>query len=238
MVKTTGDMADPFDALVHARAGMAVQSTADRVANVLRDQIAEGLLRCGMQLPEQQICAALAVSRNTVREALTQLIGERVLVREAHRGVFVATPGVETVRDIYRARRILEPAVLRTVDPTPSATAALRAAVAEGQRAAAVDDGDGVGSANQHFHRELVALAGSERLDHQMALLLAEMRLVFHQVGPSQEFHLPYLADNDAVCAFLEAGDRLGASDYLTGYLDRACAALLSAIADKSIAEK
>lgn len=230
MVEESVGQAGPFDALLQARADIAVQSTADRVANVLRDEIAEGRLRSGMQLPEHQICTALAVSRNTVREALTQLLGERVLVRAAHRGVFVATPDVETVRDIYRARRILEPAVLRQVDVATLETAPLRAAVAEGERAAAEHDGDGVGSANQHFHRGLVALAGSERLDHQMALLLAEMRLAFHQVGPSQEFHLPYLTDNDTVCAYLEAGDPCAAADRLTEYLDRACAALLSAI--------
>ncbi len=232
MVMTPAGDTDPFVALMQARRDVAVLSTADRVANVLREQIAEGQLRSGMQLPEQQICAALAVSRNTVREALTQLITERVLVREAHRGVFVATPDASTVQDIYRVRRILEPGVLRQVDVALGDVAPLRAAVVEGQVAAAVGDGDGVGSANQHFHRELVALAGSPRLDHQMSLLLAEMRLVFHQVGPSQEFHLPYLADNDAVCAYLEAGDPSGAADRLGDYLDRACTALLAAIGE------
>ncbi|MEO8851942.1 MAG: GntR family transcriptional regulator [Allobranchiibius sp.] len=230
MATTPAGDADPFAGLIQARADVAVLSTADRVANVLREQIAEGHLRSGMQLPEQQICTALAVSRNTVREALAQLIGERVLVREAHRGVFVATPDASTVRDIYRVRRILEPGVLRQVDVARVDVTPLRAAVMEGQAAVARSDGNGVGSANQHFHRELVALAGSPRLDHQMALLLAEMRLVFHQVGPSQEFHLPYLAENDAVCSYLEAGDSTAAVDRLGDYLDRAGAALLAAI--------
>jgi hypothetical protein len=42
----------------------------------------------------------------------------------------------------------------------------------------------------------LVALAGSPRLDQQMALLLAEMRLVFHRMPGVREFHEPYLAHN------------------------------------------
>lgn len=186
-----------------------------------------------MQLPEQQVCSALAVSRNTVREALTQLVGERILVRENHRGVFVSTPDVQAVRDIYRVRRILEPAVLREVRPGPAAALPLRAAVTEGEQAAAANDGDAVGSANQHFHRALVALAGSPRLDHQMALLLAEMRLAFHQVGRSHEFHLPYLSDNAAVCVLIEQDDPDRAAQQLGDYLDRACAALLTAISEQ-----
>lgn len=219
-----------FDRLADARLGIVAQSTADRVANVLRTEIAEGRLRSGMQLPEQQLGGALAVSRNTVREALTQLIGERILVRENHRGVFVATPDAESVRDIYRVRCILEPAVLREIRPAPALVRPLRAAVTEGQQAAAANDGDAVGSANQHFHRALVALAGSPRLDHQMALLLAEMRLAFHQVAGSHTYHLPYIADNDAVCVLIEHGDAEAAAQRLHDYLDRACTDLLAAI--------
>lgn len=225
------DTPDPLDGLAAARPRIAAASTADRVADVLRGEIAEGRLRSGTRLPEQQLCAALAVSRNTVREALSQLAGERVLVREAHRGVFVATPDVATVRDLYRARRVLEPGIVRLVDPGPGVADELRAAVTEGERTAAAGDGDGVGTANQHFHRAVVALAGSPRLDQQMALLLAEMRLVFHQVGRPEEFHLPYLTGNDAVCRRLEAGDAAGAADLLADYLDRAAADLLAALA-------
>lgn len=220
----------PFDGLAAARGRITAASTADRVADVLRSEVAEGRLRSGTRLPEQQLCGALAVSRNTVREALSQLVAERVLIREPHRGVFVATPDVTTVRDVYRARRVLEPGALRLAGRGPGVAHGLRAAVAEGERAVAVADGDGVGTANQHFHRAVVALAGSPRLDQQMALLLAEMRLVFHRVGGAGDFHLPYLAGNEAVCARLETGDPPGAADLLADYLDRAETDLLAAL--------
>jgi DNA-binding GntR family transcriptional regulator len=222
--------ADPLVALAAARDRITAASTADRVADVLRSEVAEGRLRSGTRLPEQSLCDALAVSRNTVREALGQLVAERVLARVPHRGVVVATPGVSTVRDVYQARRVLEPGALRLAHPGPAGAGALRAAVTEGERAAAAADGDGVGTANQHFHRAVVALAGSPRLDQQMALLLAEMRLVFHRVSGAGDFHLPYLSGNEAVCARLEAGDPPGAADLLTDYLHRAEADLLAAL--------
>ena len=66
--------------------------------------------------------------------------------------------------------------------PTQRGSRRCAAAVDEGHRAAADGRWDDLASANQHFHRALVALGGSPRLDQQMALLLAEMRLVFHRM--------------------------------------------------------
>lgn len=218
------------DALASLGRLAAPSTTAERVADAVREEVVEGRLRPGARLPEQSLCTALGVSRNTVREALSQLVAERVLVREANRGVFVARPDRGAVRDVYRARRLIEPAAVRFGEAFGPATVAdVRAAVDEGMAAAATGDWTGVASANQHFHRALVALAGSTRLDGQMALLLAEMRLVFHRMSGVREFHEPYLGRNDAICRLLEAGDRDAAADAVTGYLGAAEARLLAA---------
>jgi len=155
-----------------------------------------------------------------VREAMSQLVAERVLMRAPHRGVFVARPDREAVRDVYRARRLIEPAAVRSGEAADEArVAAVRRAVDEGHRAAADGRWDDLASANQHFHRALVALGGSPRLDQQMALLLAEMRLVFHRMPGVREFHEPYLAHNARICELLEAGERAAAAEAVGGYL-------------------
>lgn len=219
-----------IDALASLGRLAAPSTTAERVADAVREEVVEGRLRPGARLPEQSLCAALGVSRNTVREALSRLVAERVLVREANRGVFVARPDREAIRDVYRARRIIEPAAVRRgVAHGPAQVGAVRAAVDEGRAAAAGGEWTGVASANQHFHRALVALAGSTRLDQQMALLLAEMRLVFHRMPGVREFHEPYLGRNDAICRLLEAGERDAAGDAVVEYLGSAEAQLLAA---------
>lgn len=216
--------------LEHARHLVTRSTTAERVADALREEVVEGRLRPGARLPEQAVCAALGVSRNTVREAMSQLVAERVLAREANRGVFVAEPDRDAVRDVYRARRIVEPAAVRHGGAFgPQRVAAVRAAVDEGTAAATAGAWPGVASANQHFHRALVALAGSARLDQQMGLLLAEMRLVFHRMSGVREFHEPYLDRNAAICAQLEAGAREDAANAVATYLDDAEAQLLAA---------
>ncbi|WP_338051509.1 GntR family transcriptional regulator [Pseudonocardia acidicola] len=222
---------DALASLARARSLVAHTSTAERVAEAVREEVAGGRLRPGARLPEQAVCAALRVSRNTVREALSQLVAERVLVREPHRGVFVAEPDRDAVRDVYRARRLLEPAAVRDGEAggDPAAVAVVRAAVTEGLAAAAGGRWDDVANANQHFHRALVALAGSPRLDQQMGLLLAEMRLVFHRMPGVREFHEPYLVRNERICRLLEAGDRPTAAVEVADYLQVAEAQLLDA---------
>src|SRR3954466_9020915 len=108
---------------------------AEWVADALRNEVVEGRLLPGARLPEKALSDALKVSRNTIREALSQLVAERVLVREAHRGVYVAVPGPEDVRDVYRARRLLEPGAVRLGERggDPAATAAAPDAVHHGR---------------------------------------------------------------------------------------------------------
>ena len=220
---------DALQALSDARVRVVQVPTAARVADALREQVSEGHFRPGSRMPEEAIGHALGVSRNTVREAFVELTGERLLVREPNRGVFVAVPDAVAVRDIYSARRILEVGAVRT-GGSSAVIAEARRAVDEGVVARANGDGAAVGSANQHFHRALVALAGSTRLNRLMNQMLAEMRLVFHAVNLFQDFYQAYLDDNNAMCGLLEAGDFDAAADALERYLRRSEAEVLQAV--------
>lgn len=207
-------------ALAAARLRIAVPSVADRVAAELRQQLADGVLLPGTRLTESVIAEELGVSRNTVREAFAELAAERLVVRHPNRGVFVASLGPGDIHDVYTVRRAIEVAALRG-GGAPERVAAVRAAVEEGKAAAAADDEEALGTANQHFHRAIVALAGSRRLDTAMSQILAEMRLFFHKATVDAHFYRSYLDDNEQICAALEAGEPDRAADLLLAYLDR-----------------
>jgi DNA-binding GntR family transcriptional regulator len=195
-------------------------SVADRVADELRLQLAEGILLPGARLTESTIAEELGVSRNTVREAFAELASERLVVRHPNRGVFVASLGAGDIHDVYTVRRAIEVSAVRG-GGTPEAVAAVRAAVEEGRLAAAADDEEGLGSANQHFHGAIVALAGSPRLNAIMSQVLAEMRVFFHRATVDAHFYRGYLDDNEEICAALEAGELDRAGRLLLAYLDR-----------------
>ncbi|MBA4862054.1 GntR family transcriptional regulator [Streptomyces sp. PSKA54] len=217
---TPGPAAGEPAGLADDRALLGRTSTAERVADILRSRIAEGYFRPGTRLSEDSIGGALGVSRNTLREAFRLLTHERLLVHQLNRGVFVRVLTVEDVEDIYRTRRLVECAVVRGLGKPPYELEAVAAAVAEGRRSARERDWKGVGTANIHFHRELVALAGSERTDEVMRSVFAELRLAFHVVDDPRRLHEPYLARNRQILETLQAGDRDKAEALLAEYLD------------------
>jgi DNA-binding GntR family transcriptional regulator len=203
-----------------ARLRMTVPSVADRVAAELRLQLAEGMLLPGARLTESTIAEELGVSRNTVREAFAELAAERLVVRHPNRGVFVASLEPGDIHDVYTVRRAIEVSAIRA-GGSPEGVAAVRSAVEEGKAAAAVNDDEALGNANQHFHGAIVALAGSRRLDTIMSQVLAEMRLFFHKATMEADFYRGYLQDNEEICAALEAGELDRAAGLLLAYLDR-----------------
>lgn len=213
-------MTEQLSGLADDRALLGRTSTAERVADILRSRIAEGYFPPGTRLSEDSIGGALGVSRNTLREAFRLLTHERLLVHELNRGVFVRVLTVEDVEDIYRTRRLVECAVVRGLGDPPYGLDALAAVVEQGRRAAREGDWKAVGTANIHFHRELIALAGSERTDELMRSVFAELRLAFHVVDEPKRLHEPYIARNVAILEALQAGQREKAEELLAAYLD------------------
>ncbi|KOT96997.1 MULTISPECIES: GntR family transcriptional regulator [Streptomyces] len=213
-------MAEQLTGLAGDRALLGRTSTAERVSDILRSRIAEGYFPPGTRLSEDSIGGALGVSRNTLRESFRLLTHERLLVHELNRGVFVRVLTVEDVEDIYRTRSLVECAVVRGLGEPPYRLDGLAEAVEAGRRSAGEGDWKGVGTANIHFHRELVALAGSERTDELMRSVFAELRLAFHVVDDPRRLHEPYIAKNAELLKTLENGEREEAAHMLAVYLD------------------
>jgi DNA-binding GntR family transcriptional regulator len=195
-------------------------STAERVAGVLRDRVTEGLIPPGTRLSEEAIGAALGVSRNTLREAFRLLAHERLLVHELNRGVFVRTLNRDDVVELYRLRHLVEGAAVRESASAPDQViAAIRAAVEEGEQAAAEGSWPQVATADLHFHQGIVQLAGSPRLEQLMLGVHAELRLAFHVMDDPRRFHEPYLARNRELLTALESRNTQQAELLLSVYL-------------------
>lgn len=219
---------DLFGPLVADRARVGRGSTAQRVADVLRDRIARGGLPPGTRLSEEALGAALGVSRNTLREAFRLLAHGRLVVHEINRGVYVRVLTPDDVTDIYTVRRALEIAGLRAA-PTapPERLGALAGAVSGGEAAARAGDWAAVGTADLRFHRVLGGLAGSPRIDEYLDRLLAELRLAFHAMPSPKRFHEPFLLRNRRLTELIQRGALHHAEAELDGYLTDAQQLLL-----------
>ncbi|GAA1768430.1 GntR family transcriptional regulator [Kocuria aegyptia] len=213
-----------------AGAGPAPQGEATPwAAEVLRRGITASRLRPGTKLSEAQVSRVLGISRNTLREAFAALVEENLLVRIPHRGVFVAFPGADEVREVYRVRLALETSALRWAQPGPQPE--LHAAVEEGRTARGRGDVAGMAEANQRFHRAVVGLAGSARQDELMARILAEMRLVFFSMREAPSFHEPWIERNARILELFESGRREEAAAEMEDYLRASREQLLDVLA-------
>lgn len=161
------------------------------VANALRDRILDGLLPAGAQLREAHIATEMGVSRAPVREALSRLAEEGLVVKIPYRGNFVTTVQPETITEITRLREVLEPYALEVAAPALTgeggrllreATEKLVAIAAGGSNwSAAVD-------AHLAIHRLIYELTGNRTLAEIWAGWEAQLRIylaVEHQMFPS-----------------------------------------------------
>jgi DNA-binding GntR family transcriptional regulator len=81
---------------------------SDEVVDALRDAIMMGRFESGQRLIEHELATQLAVSRGPVREALSRLSQEGLVVVDRHRGASVATLSSEQADQIYSLRTVLE----------------------------------------------------------------------------------------------------------------------------------
>jgi DNA-binding GntR family transcriptional regulator len=207
-------------ALARDRSGLVHASTADRVTELLRTHIMEGLFPPGTRLSEEVIGQALGVSRNTLREAFRLLCHERLAVHQMNRGIFVPVLSRQDVTDIYALRRLVEGGAARLAGGAPmTARLAVRAAVEAAETAAAAGRWFEVRTADLLFHQAIAALAGSPRVDELMRRALAELRLIFHAMADPQQFHAPYVERNRVIAESIMLGDGEAAEKELLTYL-------------------
>jgi DNA-binding GntR family transcriptional regulator len=201
------------------------KSTSDRISEELRQMIIEGQLLPGEQLAEARIAELLGVSRAPVREALQQLVQQKLLVAARNRGVSVVTFTASDIWEIYDARCAIEShAGARIIDGGPGsrarATDALRTVL--GQLRTAVKRGDHreISAADLDFHATLVASAGNSRLVDAYSILSAQTLACINRLEIALPSGEELIDDHGILIDALAAGERdallKAISDHLT----------------------
>lgn len=194
---------------------------AATIADQLRERISRGALLPGAPLRDGALATELQVSRNTLREAVRLLVHEGLVVHQLYKGAAVKQLDVSDVHDIYNARRCFE---LRAVEESTYATnatlAGLATPVAQAEHAAAAERWTDVGTHSLRFHRALVALLASTRLDHFFNTIVAQLRLAFAEFPHEPAFQEQWVKRDREICDLLQSGRRDEAATMLRSYLD------------------
>lgn len=189
------------------------KSTSDRISDELRQMIIEGTLMPGEQLGEARIAEQLGVSRAPVREALQQLVQQKLLVAARNKGVTVVTFSASDIWEIYDARCAIEShAAARIVEGGPGA----RARAADAMRMvldklrAAVKRGDPrqISAADLDFHMTLVAAAGNSRLVDAYSILSAQTLTCINRLELALPSGEEVIDDHELLVDAVASGDR------------------------------
>lgn len=90
-----------------------VTSLRDKIAERLRDCIAEGVFPPGKRLTEKELCTFLGVSRTSVREALRQIESEGLVTNISNKGPIVSVVTADDAENIFETRAVLESLIAR-----------------------------------------------------------------------------------------------------------------------------
>jgi DNA-binding GntR family transcriptional regulator len=133
--------------------------------------ILEHRLAPGTKLGEDRLAGIFGVSRARVRRVLPRLAHEGVVRLEPNRGAFVTQPTVNEARDVFEARRLIEPGIVERLvqhrDLRPILVR-LRHHVAAERRARAANDTRSIVRLSGEFHILLAEMAGNALLAKTM----------------------------------------------------------------------
>lgn len=137
-------------------------------------------LRPGARLKEEDLAEIFGATRARVRQALTVLEQDGLVVLTPNRGACIAEPGVEDARDAFSARlSIEERLVLRLCrQSTPADAAALYAHIAAERAAHAAGDHEAIIRLSGEFHMLIAQRAKADLLAKILRMLTVRTSLI------------------------------------------------------------
>lgn len=131
------------------------------VYDSLREAITSRRLAPATKLPEDELASIYSVSRTVVRSALQALAHDRVVRLEPNRGAFVAQPSIKEAREVFDARKLIEPrlAALAAKAARPEHIRHLRQHLEREREAIRLDQSSEAIRLSAHFHITLAEIA-------------------------------------------------------------------------------
>ena len=192
----------------------------DRIAAELRERIFRGDLAGGLPLRQEQIAEEFGVSRIPVREALSRLEAEGLVVRSHNRGCTVATLSFADLLESVEIRKALECAALRLAVPKLTARDAARAEeiLARYARATRPDEWTEL---NLEFHLTLYRPSGMPRILRMIEEIVRGTNRYLRVYISSVAGRDVPMAEHRAILDAAKAGDTRRAVRLLEAHIER-----------------
>lgn len=194
------------------------------IRETLFNAVVDRRLAPGTRLVEDEVGAMFGASRTVVRAALQALAFDGVVTLERNRGAFVASPDPDDARQVFSARRMIEPglaeaAALRITedelallnDHLAMEAAAMTARGPSARRAEIRASGD--------LHIKIATISGNALLARFLKELVARSSLVIALYGRTGASTCAR-DEHGRIVAALAAGDGGAAADLMRHHID------------------
>jgi len=195
------------------------------VAERLREAILHGHFAPGERLREEQLATVLDVSRGPVREALSVLQREGLVLIKHHRGATVARLSRDDVEEVYSLRLVLERLAVQCAvrRARPENLEEMDAVIKEMART--VDKGMSIQEAaafDVRFHTLLVQSAHRSRLQESWLNLRSQIHaFLLHREATSPDLQQVIIEHHSAILEAVRARDEATAVQVLEAHLQR-----------------
>ena len=154
-------------------------SRAAEIADILRDDIASGRLRCGDRIKELPLAQRFGVPRGPVREAIHLVAEEGLLEVRRNQGASVTRPAISDILEVYAIRASLGSLALRrlAIEPARIDLRPLHACLRTFRGAVSAGEQSGAVNADLQFQDEVVRLSGLRRAERTFCQLSNIIRM-------------------------------------------------------------
>lgn len=198
----------------------------------------------GTKLVEDRLASTFGVSRTRVRPVLVRLANEQVVTLTHNRGATVSQPTEQEAREVFEARRLIEPRLVELFvqNASAAAVARLRALTDSEEAARAAGDHRRTVGLSGQFHLAIAEGAGHQTLGRVLRELVSRTSLVVMAYSPVQAAERDQAAacgcrEHHALIDAIRLGDAKEAMRRMVDHLQRIEDQLVFTIAEEPAAD-
>ncbi len=207
----------------------------EQVHKAILAEIAEGKLRPGERIIQEQIAQELGVSRQPVQQALILLRNQGVLRDAPGRGLLVAPLDPQFVRQMYEMRAVIEGLAFRkaAANFTDSAKARGEQLLAAGREAVRNSSVSGMIAADMAFHNFIYELADNPLISPAMETQWVNTQRVMGSVFLSADKPRDIWDEHEAMLKLVASGDGIKAEAAARRHLEQAAEFMIERLQDQ-----
>jgi DNA-binding GntR family transcriptional regulator len=213
-------VARPAPAARELTAPKTTAPSVDAIHQRMLGAIVEHRLPPGTKLGEERLARVFGVSRTQIRQVIERLAHDRIVTVVPNRGAFVSSPTVEEAREVFAARRVIEPDLIRQAVRRAGKddVRRLREHVARESAARAANDKRAIVRLSGEFHQLIADIAGNRYLAKTLRDLETLTCLVIILYDAPNMPACPYHEHSDLADA-IEARDETRAAEQMVEHL-------------------